>query len=164
MNIPIHSETPIDQLPEVSKEMAQNTTEYFKEIADSAVTNAKDIYQKTTSRAGEVLVISKEYVRRNPVPVVLGAVALGATLGYFLVKGRSRTLFGAHQSDEPLVTMREAILDAIAPVSRRVHERYESAREGAGKVMDGLRSMGSGPVETSLAKQIGRLGNNLKIW
>ncbi|MFN0080388.1 MAG: hypothetical protein ACKVY0_28300 [Prosthecobacter sp.] len=41
---------------------------------------AKDIYQSAATRAEDTLVQSKQYVRRNPLPVVFGAFTLGLTL------------------------------------------------------------------------------------
>jgi ElaB/YqjD/DUF883 family membrane-anchored ribosome-binding protein len=164
MSIQIHSEPLINQLPEAAREMAHSAADNVKDIAKTVENATKDIYESTTCKAGETLAISKEYVRRNPVPVVLGAVAFGVALGYLLVKARQRPLFGDRYADEPLVAVREAILGALAPVSQRIHKGYDSAREGAGKVTDGLHHMGPGRAEASLSDQIGRIGHNLKFW
>lgn len=164
MSIHIHPETPINQLPEAAKELAQSAADNVKDITKTVESATKDLYQSTTCKAGETLATSKEYVRRNPVPAVLGAVAFGVAIGYLLMKARRRPLLGDRHSDEPLLAAREAILGALAPVSQRVQRGYDSAREGAGKVMDGLHHMGSGRSEASLSDQIGRIGNNLKFW
>lgn len=171
MSMHIHSEPPVNQLPEAAREMAQSAADSVKVLAGTvadatkdATGMARDIYQSAAHQAGETLATSKEYIRRNPVPVVLGAVAFGLAIGYLLMKPRRRPLFGDHHVDEPLAAVREAILGALAPVKQRVHKGYDSAREGAGKVMDGLHDLGSGRAEASLTDQIGRIGNNLKFW
>lgn len=164
MSIHIHSEQPISQLPEAAKELAQRTVDNVKDIANTVEGATKDIYQSTTCRAEETLATSKEYVRRNPVPAVLGAVAFGVAIGYLLVRARRRSPFGDSHSDAPLLAVREAVLAALAPISDRVHKGYDSAREGAGKVVDNLHHMGSGHREASLSDQIGRIGSNLKFW
>lgn len=157
-------EPSIDQFREAAKEMGQTAADSAKDAAATLEHAAKEIYQSTTCKAGEALATSKEYVRRNPVPVVIGAVACGVALGYLLVKSRHRPLFGDGNPDESLVAVREAFLGALAPVSQRVHKGYDSAREGAGKVIDELHHMRLGPAEASLSNQLGRIGNHLKFW
>lgn len=164
MSIQIHTDPLINQLPEAAREMAQNAADDVKGIAKNVENATKDFYQSTTCKAEDTLAISKEYVRRNPVPAVLGAVAFGMAVGYLLVRARRGHSFSERYVDVPLVGVREAILGALAPVSQRVHKGYDSAREGAGKVMDGLHHMGSGRGEASISDQIGRIGNNLKFW
>ena len=164
MSMHIHSEPPTDYLPEAAREMAQNATASVEDATKDAGERAKDLYHTAALKAVETLATSKEYVRRNPVPVVLGAVAFGLALGYLLVKARRTPLFGDRHADEPLVAVREAVLGALAPVKQRVHKGYDTAREGAGKVMDGLHDFSSGRAGVSLPDQIGRIGNNLKFW
>jgi ElaB/YqjD/DUF883 family membrane-anchored ribosome-binding protein len=171
MSMQIHSEPPTDHFPEAAGEVAQTAADTVKDLAGTvedatkdAGERAKDLYHTAALKAGETLATSKEYVRRNPVPVVLGAVAFGLALGYLLVKARRTPLFGDRHADEPLVAVREAVLGALAPVKQRVHKGYDTAREGAGKIMGGLHDFSSGRAGVSLPDQIGRIGNNLKFW
>lgn len=164
MSIHSISEPSIDQLPEAAKDLAQSAVDNAKEMAKTVENVTKDLCQSTTAKAEETLAISKEYVRRNPVPVVLGAVAFGVALGYLLVKTQRRPMFGARYPDEPLLAVRDAVLGALAPVSQRFHKGYDSARESAGKVVDGLHHIGQGRADGSISDQIGRIGNNLKFW
>ncbi|MFN0080390.1 MAG: YqjD family protein [Prosthecobacter sp.] len=97
---------PLDQLPQAAKDMAVQATHAAKEAAQRgydaakdaaqrgldatkdaaqhASQAAKDIYQSAATRAEDTLVQSKQYVRENPLPVVLGAFTLGLTLGCML--------------------------------------------------------------------------------
>jgi ElaB/YqjD/DUF883 family membrane-anchored ribosome-binding protein len=193
MSTDIHSEASVNQLPVAAREVARsaadaaretaqkasatakdvadvvedaagNVTDATKDTARCATDTAKDIYQSAALKAGETLATSKEYVCRNPVPVVLGAVAFGAALGYILIMARRRPTFSERYADEPLTAVREAILGAFAPVAQRVHKGYDSARDGAEKVMDRVQSFGPGRASDSFSDQIGRFGNNLKFW
>ncbi|OYW77507.1 MAG: hypothetical protein B7Z37_04020 [Verrucomicrobia bacterium 12-59-8] len=64
-----------------TKDAAQHATQAAKDLYKSAATRAEDIYHTAAVRAEDTLVQSKQYVRENPVPVVLGAFAVGLTLG-----------------------------------------------------------------------------------
>jgi hypothetical protein len=149
MNPSLHSESPLDPLSDTVRR------------AGSA---ANDRYDSAARKAGDTLATTKEYVRRNPVPVVLGAVAVGAALGYLLVTSRRKPAFRGRFVDEPLIAAREAILGAFGPVAQRVHGGYESAREGAGRAMDRVHGFDPRRAGDSLSEQLGRIGHHLKFW
>lgn len=66
------------------KEAAQHSLAATKDAAQHATQAAKDIYQSAATRAEDTLAQSKQYVRENPLPVVLRAFALGLALGCLL--------------------------------------------------------------------------------
>lgn len=170
------------QIPEAAREIAQQATTVAKNftgavedaagdvtdattVAVSRATDAaQEMYQSAKVKAGETLETSREYVRRNPVPVVLGAIAFGAALGCLLMMARRKQTFGERYAEEPLVAVRDAILGALAPVTQRVHQGYDLARDGAGKAMERVHNFGSGRNRNSMSDQISRIGNNLKFW
>jgi ElaB/YqjD/DUF883 family membrane-anchored ribosome-binding protein len=193
MNTDIHPQPPADQLSETAREAARRAADAAREASQKATVAAKDltgvvqdvakevanatkdaahratdtakeIYQSAALKAGDTLATSKEYVRQNPVPVILGAIAFGAAVGYLLVMARRKPTFSERYADEPLAAVREAIVSALAPVAQRVHEGYDAARDGAGKVMGRVHRVGSGRTCDSLSEQLGRFGNNLKFW
>lgn len=193
MNTDIHPQPPTNQLSEAAREAARRAADAAKEASQKASVVARDvtgvvqdvakevayatkdaahratdtargIYQSATQKAGGTLATSKEYVRQNPVPVILGAIAFGAALGYLLMMARRKPTFSERYADEPLAAVREAIMSALVPVAQRVHEGYDAARDGAGKVVDRVHRFGSGRTSDSLSDQIGRIGNNLKFW
>ncbi len=153
MNPSLHSEPLLDQSLDATWEAAHRATGA-----------AKDIYQSAVEKAGDSLATSREFVRQNPVPVVLGAIAFGAALGYLLMTARRRPAFRDRFADEPLNAAREALLGAFGPMARRVHDGYDSARDGAGKVMDRVHGFDPRRAGDSLSDQLGRLGNHLKFW
>lgn len=72
----------------VVKGAAGDVTHATKDAVNHATDTAKDLYESAELKAEDALATSKEYVRRNPVPVVLGAFAVGVTIGYMLTTAR----------------------------------------------------------------------------
>ncbi len=147
---------------DVVEDAAGDITDATKDAAKSASQTGKDLYQSAAVKAGDTLETSREYVRQNPLPVVLCAIAFGATVGYMLMMARRKPTFSERYADEPMAAVREAILAALAPVTQRVHEGIDSARDGAGKALDRVHSAGRNGH--SLSHKIGQIGNNLKFW
>jgi len=147
-----------------TKEYAQHAVDATKDAAHHATGSAKDMYQSAALKAEDTLSTSKEYVRQNPVLVVVGALAFGAAIGCMLMMARRHPTFRERYVDEPLDSAREAILAALAPVAQRLHEGYDSARDGAGKAMDRAHRFNPERTVDSLSRQIGRVGSNLKFW
>jgi ElaB/YqjD/DUF883 family membrane-anchored ribosome-binding protein len=164
MNKDIYFDEPASQLTEVAREVAHRASDAAKEVAERTTLSAKELYQSAAVKAEDTLAISKEYVRRNPLPVLLGAVAVGAALGYMVMMSRRKPTFGERYADEPMVAVREAILGALAPVTQRVHNGYDSALDGAGKAMDRIHRFSSGRAAHSFSDRLGRIGENLKFW
>jgi hypothetical protein len=73
-----------------------------KEVTDTtrnAIHTAQHMYNSAALHAGDSLATTKEYVRRNPVPVVLGALAFGAAIGYLIVSpGENQTSVSSMQT------------------------------------------------------------------
>lgn len=145
---------------DVAHDVSQSTRDATRRATDTA----RNIYRSASEKSGETLTTSRDYVRRNPVKVVLGAVAFGAAIGCVLMMARRKPTFGERYADEPLEAVREAILGALSPVTKRVHQGYDSARDGAGKAMNRVHRFGKARTCHSFSDQIGRIGNNLKFW
>lgn len=147
-----------------TKEYAQHAVDATRDAAHRATDTAKDMYQSAALKTEDTLATSKEYVRQNPVLVVVGALAFGAAIGCMLVMARRHPTFRERYVDEPLDSAREAILAALAPATRRLHEGFDSARDDAGKAMGRAHRFNPGRTVDSLSGQIGRIGSNLKFW
>ena len=154
----------VEEGVERTKEYAQHAVDATKDAAHRATDAAKDMYQSAALKAEDTLATSKEYVRQHPVPVVLGALAFGAAIGYMLMMARRKPTFSERYVVEPLDSVREAILAALAPVAQRLHEGYDSVRDGAVKTMDRAYRIKPARTVDSLSEQIGRVGSNLKFW
>jgi ElaB/YqjD/DUF883 family membrane-anchored ribosome-binding protein len=141
--------------------IARNTVEALEDKLGGGLA---DTVKEAAEHAGDTLEISREYVRRNPWPALLGAAALGAATGYMLMATRRNPNSHERHTRKSLTAAHDAILRALAPVSRRIHQGYDSAREGAGRAMDRVDRLGSKHVGDSLSHQMGRIGNKLKFW
>jgi ElaB/YqjD/DUF883 family membrane-anchored ribosome-binding protein len=146
---------------EAGGDMVRSVADLCKDTAHRATDVAKDMYHTASVKAEETLETSKEYVRRNPVPVVLGAVAIGAAIGYSMVSSRRRPTFSEHYVEEPLAAIRGALLTALTPVSQRVHEGYESALDGLDHTVHRMKPR---RAARRLSDRICRAGNHLKFW
>ncbi len=151
----------------VAEVMAADAIHATKDAAQYATATAKELYQSAALKAEDALATSEDYVRRNPVPAVLGAFAFGVAVGCLVMMARHKPTFGQRYADEPVTAIREAILSALAPVAQRVHEGYDSARHGAGKAMDRMHDLRMGKCMgkscNSLSDRLGRIGNNIKF-
>jgi ElaB/YqjD/DUF883 family membrane-anchored ribosome-binding protein len=149
----------------LTKGYAQHAVDATKDAARHASETAKDISHSVSAKAEESLVRSKEYVRENPVPVVLGTLALGVALGYLIVMARrEEPTFRQRYVDDNLSTARDAIFAVLAPVAQRLHEGYDSARDGAGMAMDKMHDFHPSRAVDSWSGQLRRVGSHLKFW
>lgn len=148
----------------VAMKAAGDAVDSGEDAVKHASDSAREIYRSAARQAGDSLETSKDYVRRHPVPVVLGAVAIGAAVGYLLMTARRKPTFGERYADAPMAAVRDAILGALAPVTQRIHNGYDSALDGAGKTLDRVHRFDSGHAAHSFSGRIGRIGENLKFW
>ncbi len=178
----IHSELPTDQLPGAVRSIVDQTENTARDAADEdsfsayeAINGAKDaakrateltkdMYHSAALKAEETLMTSKEYVRRNPIPVALGAIAFGAAVGYLLVTARRKPTFSERYVDEPLDGVRKAMLAALSPVTHGIHKGYDTARDGAEKALDGAHRFNSKRAVHSFSDRIASIAENLKFW
>jgi ElaB/YqjD/DUF883 family membrane-anchored ribosome-binding protein len=147
------AQSAINSLPQRAREVAQHTREAVQET-----------YQQVRVNAEQGLARSEAYVRENPVPSVLGALAIGALVGFAIgISRREEPSFRARLADDPLHVIRDAVFAALAPAADRLHETYDSARESAAKAIDKAHRRGSRNAESWL-HHLSRAGNNLKFW
>ena len=94
----------------------RDNVERAKEFAQHAADDARAAAHNAMAR-------SEEFVRSNPVPVVVSAFALGFVLGVLCTR---------HDEDEePVHRFRHAVQDALAPLAGMLREQYGNARSAA---------------------------------
>jgi ElaB/YqjD/DUF883 family membrane-anchored ribosome-binding protein len=159
-NISVATKDMVGEAEELAGEISHSTLDAAKNVADKA----KDLYHTAADKAGDTLASTKDYVRKNPMSFVIGSLFLGAAVGYLIINARRKPTFAERFSDEPMVSVRDAIRDAFTPAANRVHESYDSARQGVGKVMDQVHRLRPGHSHESLSDRISRTAHNLKFW
>lgn len=147
-----------------AKAVGQEVADRAKDISHQVTETAKETGQKITATVDSSLSRTKEYVRQNPLPAVLGALVFGAAVTGLVMSRRHRPTFGNRYVDEPLNTAREAIFAILAPVAQRINEGYDSARDGAGRAMDQLHDFHPSRNVDSWIGQLRRAGSHLKFW
>lgn len=106
---------------DIAKDVTQGVTEAAKGAVQQATDGAREIVQTVSAKVEETLARTKEYVRLNPTPVLLGALSIGAALGLMaLMKRRQEPTFRERFVSEPLDTARKAIYAALAPLAHRM--------------------------------------------
>ncbi|MEX1119570.1 MAG: hypothetical protein WEB60_12335, partial [Terrimicrobiaceae bacterium] len=105
-------------------------------LAFSSFANSKNDKKKGLTRSAVCLETSKQFVRRNPVTDMLGAVAFGLAIGCIILRARKTSTFGERFANDPLESLREAVTTTLAPATQRLHDGYDSARGGVGKILD----------------------------
>ncbi|MDZ4288994.1 MAG: hypothetical protein U0984_13590 [Prosthecobacter sp.] len=142
-----------NSLPQRAREVAHHTREAVQET-----------YQHVRANAEQGLARSEAYVRENPVPSILGALAIGTLLGFAIgISRREEPSFRARLADDPLHVIRDAVLAALTPAAERLHDQYDSARESAAKAIDKAHRRASRSTESWL-NHLGRASSNLKFW
>ncbi len=68
-----------------------------------------DASQAICAETKHVLELASEQIRKNPVPIVVAAVAFGVAIGYLIVSGRHTDTFQERYVDEPLSQATDAI-------------------------------------------------------
>lgn len=188
MSTEIHSEAPRNQLSDTARDIAKRASEAAKETAqraddasknvadagDAAASEAlhittdaaqrgaakvKELYHSARLKAGDSVAASKDYVRRNPVPAIVGAIGFGAAIAGLLLLATRKATFSERYADDPVAAVREAALGALEPVAHTIRGGYDVAREGATKAID--RVPVPGRNGHSLAH---RVGSSLKFW
>lgn len=151
----MNNETPIDTT-------LHNVADAMQDGAQQATTAVKEACQSLSVKAEESLQCTKDYVKQHPVPILIGSLVLGAAIGCLVALARRPALTLRERfMDDPVHTARDILQATFQPVGRRLHEGYDSARDGAERAFESLHDHFPSRRPESLGRQIVR---NLKFW
>lgn len=112
------------------------------EITDELETESFQNFSNTAqAKAQDAIEVSRKYVRENPVPVILGAVLLGAGIGYLLSQREKEQKDTAQAARELLDIAYHEVAEKLPALKKRC--------------LDG---------QANLIDQAQHLGNKLKWW
>jgi ElaB/YqjD/DUF883 family membrane-anchored ribosome-binding protein len=139
-----------------------NVAEAVRDGAQQASGAVKETCQSLSVKAEETLLRTKDYVRQNPVPILLGSLVFGAAIGCLVaLTRRSAPTLRERFLDDPVHTARDILQATFQPVGQRIHDGYDSARDGAGRAFENLQEHFPRHRSNSLGRQIIQ---NLKFW
>lgn len=73
-----------DHHSQAAKDLYQSAATRVEDVYHTAAHRAEDLCKTAAARAEDTLVQSKQYVRENPISVILGAFTIGLALGCML--------------------------------------------------------------------------------
>lgn len=153
-----------NNLADKAKETASHLADSARDAARKTSQVAQDTYESARTNLDDTIERTRTYVRENPVPAVIGAFAIGAVVSFILTGARRHEpTFRERYVDDPLESIRDTVYAALAPVGKRLHDQYDSARESAADALDHAQDSASRHAN-SWSKQIRRAGHNLKFW
>lgn len=122
--------------------ISPSTSTRFQEATQKATTAAGDAWRQTRAKAGTARERTEFYLRENPVPTVIGALAVGLAIGlairYATESSRreveTRTPFGN-------VNLGVLSLPFLWPFFKSVRRRYEDSAEVVKEGVDRLKDV-----------------------
>ncbi|MEZ0385720.1 MAG: YqjD family protein, partial [Verrucomicrobium sp.] len=121
------------------------------EVLHTARDRANEAYGVARERTNQALHVAKDktdvalkqssqYVRENPLPMLLGALAVGIAVGVAIGRREEQRTFRQRLADDPVHTARDAIYAVLSPIAEKLHDQYDVARSGAQNAVDRLNS------------------------
>jgi len=108
----------------------------YENIDETEADVLQNFSQTAQSKAQDALVASKTYVRENPVPVIVGALLLGAGIGYLLSQREK-------EEKDTAQAARDLLEIAYNEVAEKIPSLKKRYAEGQANLIDQAQSLGS---------------------
>ena len=141
----------------VARDRATEAYGVARERTQQALHTAKD-------KTNQALAQSGQYVRENPLPALLGALAVGIVVGVIISRKEEERTFRQRFAEDPVNTARGAIFAALAPIADKLHDQYDMARSGAQNAATRINSRENRRTLDDFMSQARRTANHLKFW
>lgn len=114
----------------------------FQRAAGKVSTTASDVWEQTKERAGTARERTEFYLRENPVPTVLGALALGLAIG-LAIRYASSPDEREVEAKTPLGNMDLSVLTLpfLWPFFKTVRRKYEDSADVMKEKVDRLKKI-----------------------
>ncbi len=128
------------------EQVSSGTASRFQEVSGKATAVAGDTWRQTKQMAGTARERTEFFLRENPVPTVIGALALGLAIG-LAIRYSSESARREPEVKLPLgnVDLSVLTLPFLWPFFKSVRNRYEDSadvvKEGVREGVDRLRSV-----------------------
>lgn len=149
---------------QAANDSAGKANEATKKVAKQATEKTKELQRSASSKAEQALEASEKQVRRNPLPVLIGAIAFGASIGLLLCRNRYKRSLVNRYVDEPLDSVGQSLVAALRPLGKKACRGLSFARNRADRAMDRIDQFGKKGKCDALSHRMGRIGSNLKFW
>lgn len=153
----------IIQSEEEIKHHVNRLADVANQVAHRAKEAAEHTFNTVRTKADEAVTTSKGYVRENPVPVVLGMLAIGFAAGFVMAR-REEPTFRDRFLRDPARTTHDTLYAMLAPIAERLGDQYSAARSTAEHALDKIQQHYPGHHDHSWLDQFRRMSNNLKFW
>ena len=119
--------------------ISENAPGRFRQAADKVSTVAGDAWEQTKERAGTARERTEFFLRENPVPTVLGALAIGVAIG-LAIRYSSSSAEKEVEAKSPLGNIDLSILSLpfLWPFLKSMRRKYE---DSADVVKDGVHRL-----------------------
>ncbi|MDB6175306.1 MAG: hypothetical protein JWL59_4617 [Chthoniobacteraceae bacterium] len=116
---------PADNLNETQSDVGEQSSHTMENLQQ----RAKQTWETVQDQTGRTMQEGATYVRENPVPVLIGALFLGLTLG--LLSGHREPTFRERYIDEPLHESHGILLGALVALGALFRNFFKSASSNA---------------------------------
>ena len=147
------------QIAQTASAAATDAVHQAKDAMHQANDAARSCCTTVSAKVEDGVVRAQSYLHRNPLTVMLGAVAVGMAVGCLMGLNRRVPTLRERFTEDPVQTTRDTLYAALAPVAQRLHSGYDTARHSAEKALNGSHCSND-----SWSNQLGRAGSNLKFW
>lgn len=141
----------------VARDRATEAYGVARERTQQALHTAKD-------KTNEALTHSGNYVKENPIPALLGALAVGIVVGVLISRKEEERTFRQRFAEDPVNTARGAVFAALAPIAEKLHDQYDMARSGAQHAVDRINTRQNRRAVDDILSQARRTASQFKFW
>ena len=92
----------------------------IERVSEPLADAARDLCQSICKESKNALCCASEQIKKNPVPIVVGAVAFGIAVGCLIMSGRHTPTFQERYVDEPLDQAGDVVSNISESIGRMI--------------------------------------------